>query len=284
MRELPYTLVDVFTDEPLAGNPLAVVHDADGLGDDVMLAFARETRLSETTFVQTAGAAGATYRNRIWTMSGELPFAGHPSLGTAVAEALRRGDRDVTYRQQTPAGVQPVRVAVGDDGRAEASVLQEPAQLAGSPPARAVMLALGLAADSGDPDLEPCLVSTGLPVLVVPLRGQGRLAEVRRDPRRLRRVAGAATMIYPFWFDREAGRAHARGLSHGPEEDPATGSAAGALMAYLHDRLGMTELEIHQGAHIDRPSVLRASVEDGRVRVGGGVVLVANGVVRLPGR
>ena len=74
-----YTLVDVFTSTRLQGNPLAVVHDADGLPDPLMHAFARETRLSETSFVQTADAPGADYRNRIWAMTGELPFAGHPS-------------------------------------------------------------------------------------------------------------------------------------------------------------------------------------------------------------
>ena len=81
----PVTWLDVFTDIPLAGNGLAVVHRADGVDDATMLAFARETRYSETTFVQTATEAGADYRNRIWTMPGEISFAGHPSLGTAVA-------------------------------------------------------------------------------------------------------------------------------------------------------------------------------------------------------
>jgi PhzF family phenazine biosynthesis protein len=79
--ELPYTLLDVFTDVRLAGNPLAVVHDADALDERTMLAFAIETKLSETSFVQTRRAAGADYRNRIFSMAGELPFAGHPSLG-----------------------------------------------------------------------------------------------------------------------------------------------------------------------------------------------------------
>ena len=98
----------MFTDRPLAGNGLAVVHDADGVSDEVMLAFAKETRLVETTFVQSSGVAD--YRNRIWTPAGEIPFAGHPSLGTAVAVALERGEDDVEYRQQTHAGIQPVRV------------------------------------------------------------------------------------------------------------------------------------------------------------------------------
>src|SRR5919201_2756925 len=108
---LPYTLLDVFTDTPLAVNPLAVVPDADGVVENVMLRFARETRLAETTFVQTATADGASYRNRIWTVTEELPFAGHPSLGTAVAVALQRGDEDVVYHQQTLAGIQEVAVS-----------------------------------------------------------------------------------------------------------------------------------------------------------------------------
>jgi trans-2,3-dihydro-3-hydroxyanthranilate isomerase len=86
------TWLDVFTATPLTGNGLAVVHDADGLDEETMLAFARETRLSETTFVQRASRPGADYRNRIFTTVGELPFAGHPSLGTAVAVAHAGGD------------------------------------------------------------------------------------------------------------------------------------------------------------------------------------------------
>jgi trans-2,3-dihydro-3-hydroxyanthranilate isomerase len=121
IRLHPYTLLDVFTDRPLAGNGLAVVHEADGVDDATMLAFAKETRLVETTFVQSSQAAD--YRNRIWTPAEEIPFAGHPSLGTAVAVALERGETEVEYRQQTQAGIQPVRVS-RDGDRAYASVLQ----------------------------------------------------------------------------------------------------------------------------------------------------------------
>src|SRR5262245_1278558 len=99
-----------------------------------MLAFARETRLSETTFVQRAHVAGADYRTRIFTVERELPFAGHPSLGTAVAVARAEhgGDgapHEVRYVQQTGAGLQPIDVRLHDDGRAHASMLQEPAVL-----------------------------------------------------------------------------------------------------------------------------------------------------------
>ena len=80
---LPYTVLDVFTDTPLAGNALAVVHEADGLDEETMQRFARETRLAETTFVQSPTVEGADYRNRIFTVREEVPFAGHPSLGTS---------------------------------------------------------------------------------------------------------------------------------------------------------------------------------------------------------
>jgi hypothetical protein len=103
----PLTWLDVFTSTPLQGNGLAVVHDADDVDDATMLGFARETRLSETTFVQSPRAAGADYRNRIWTMGWETAFAGHPSLGTAVAVAHRRGEREARYVQETGAGSSP---------------------------------------------------------------------------------------------------------------------------------------------------------------------------------
>src|SRR3954454_7696256 len=116
------TWLDVFTDRRLTGNGLAVVHDADGLDDATMQDFARETRLSETTFVQTATQDGADYRNRIFMPTQELPFAGHPSLGTAVAVALARGESEARYVQQTGAGLQPIDVRV-EGPRAEASML-----------------------------------------------------------------------------------------------------------------------------------------------------------------
>src|SRR5438045_422467 len=110
----------------MTGNGLAVVHDADAVPDAVMHAIARETRLSETSFVQSPNAEGADYRNRIWMPSGEIPFAGHPSLGTAAAVAHERGETGVTYVQQTEAGLQPIEVEL-DGLLARVSMLQEPA-------------------------------------------------------------------------------------------------------------------------------------------------------------
>ena len=202
-----------------------------------MLAFARETRLSETSFVQAATEGGADYRNRIWMMQGELPFAGHPSLGTAVAVARARGEHAVTYVQQTGAGLQPIDVELGA-GAARASMLQEPASSATSSTRRPCSRALGLAASDAHPDLRPQIVSTGLTQLIVPVReaaaldrvapGPGRAA---RDPRGPRLHVAYLSFLDP---DREAAQARSFFLD-GPSvvEDPATGSAAGPLMAYV---------------------------------------------------
>ncbi len=116
-----------------------------------MLAFARETKLMETTFVQPADVAGADYRNRIWTVAEEVPFAGHPSLGTAVAVSLQRGEEDAVYHQQTLAGIQEVRVSRRGD-RARASVLQERAETGPEVDPAAAMAAVGLRPDGRSPD------------------------------------------------------------------------------------------------------------------------------------
>jgi trans-2,3-dihydro-3-hydroxyanthranilate isomerase len=280
---VPYTLLDVFTDTPLAGNPLAVVLDADGVDEDVMLRFARETRLAETTFVQTATADGASYRNRIWTVTEELPFAGHPSLGTAVAVALQRGDTDVTYVQQTPAGLQPI--AVRRDGeRATASVLQEPAVFGPELDPAAVMAAVGLEAADAHPTLPPQLVSTGLLTLLAPLRDESALARVRADREAIRRLEDDSFNCYLAWTDLAAGRTRARMFPSPPAEaeDAATGSAAAPLLAYLHEREGLERLDVLQGVEMLRPSRLRAELENGRVRVSGDVLVLITGSIRLP--
>jgi trans-2,3-dihydro-3-hydroxyanthranilate isomerase len=164
-----YTLLDVFTSTRLAGNPLAVVHDADGLTDDTMLAFARETRLSETSFVQAATADGADYRNRIWMPTGEIPFAGHPSLGTAAAMARARGEATVIYTQQTGAGLQPIDVEV-EDGTIRASMLQEPAVFGPELDASEVLRAAGLSDADAHAELPCQVLSTGLTHVVAPVR------------------------------------------------------------------------------------------------------------------
>lgn len=279
------TWLDVFTDVPLAGNQLAVVHDADGLDDATMLAFARETRISETTFVQTATVAGADYRNRIWAAPGEMPFAGHPSLGTAVAVARERGRQQARYVQQTAPGLQPVEVTVDGD-RARASMLQEPPRFGARPSPAGVLAAVGLPIAAADPQLEPQVVSTGLAHLVVPLKDVAALGAAVPD----REAIGAlldplgAVVLYLAAIDAGAGEARTRGFFLDPAgvtEDPATGSAAGPLLAYLNERDGIAALTVRQGVEMGRPSRIDCAWADDRPRVSGDVVVVADGHVLL---
>ena len=282
---LPLTWLDVFTATPLAGNPLAVVGDAGALDDHTMLAFARETGLSETTFVQPATEARATYRTRIWTVNHELPFAGHPSLGTAVAVAAARGETDVGYVQETRAGLQPVEVELcGRAGRA--SMLQEPAVFGEELDRTDVFAALGLPAGEAHPELEPRVCSTGARQVIVPAASPEALRRSAPVPERLGDLlAGtAAVTVYLAHWDEGGAVARARAwwLPRGTlGEDPATGSAAGPLMAFLHDRAGAERLTVRQGEELGRPSVLECAMEAGRVRVGGDVVLVSEGRVFL---
>jgi trans-2,3-dihydro-3-hydroxyanthranilate isomerase len=278
------TWLDVFTDRPLTGNGLAVVHGADGLGDDTMLAFARETRLSETTFVQTATEAGADYRNRIWMTQGELPFAGHPSLGTAVAVARARRERTASYTQQTGAGLQPVEVEAGDRV-ARASMLQEPATFGAEVDPAAVMPALGLDPGEAAPDLPAQVVGTGIAQLVVPVRSADALDRVAPDARALRRLLEGPGCVCAYVAfidaDREVASARSFFVDGGAAvEDPATGSAAGPLMAYAHARTGAARLEIDQGVAMGRPSRLLCEAGE-RVRVAGDAVVVFESTVDL---
>jgi trans-2,3-dihydro-3-hydroxyanthranilate isomerase len=283
-----YTLLDVFTATPLQGNALAVVHDADELGEPTMLAFARETRLSETTFLQRAHVAGADYRNRIFTVERELPFAGHPSLGTAVAvaraEHVGGGPHEARYVQQTGAGLQPIDVRLEDAHRAHASMLQEPAVHGAELPRAEIVQALGLTPEHADRALPPQLVGSGLTQLILPLRDLDALARARPDWPAVERLLGAhgATVLYAAVCAPLEAAARARAfVSAAVGEDPATGSAAGPLCAYLAAHTGTTSLTIEQGVEMGRPSRIEAAMEGERPRVGGDVVVLGDGTLRL---
>jgi trans-2,3-dihydro-3-hydroxyanthranilate isomerase len=259
------------------------VHDADGVRDETMAAFARETRYSETTFVQSATANGAHYRNRIWTVAGEVPFAGHPSLGTAVAVALARGEREATYVQQTGAGLQPVDVRVAESA-AVASMLQGPATFGPEVDPRHALAVVGLVPGDAHRELPPQVVSTGLPTLIVPVTEVRCVRDAQPYFALLEPLVvehGAVTFyLVCVREDRSAkARMFASDLVGG--EDPATGSAAGALCAYLAARGRDERVEIAQGIEMGRPSRLIAEIEGDRVRVAGDVVLVVEGEVWL---
>lgn len=278
------TWLDVFSDAPLAGNQLAVVHDADGIPDAVQGAFAAETNLSETTFVQTPTQDGADYRNRIWMPNLELPFAGHPSLGTAVAVALARGEDEATYVQQTPAGRQRLDVRrSGTTGYA--SVLQEPAVFGELLDPARVLPTVGLEPGLAIGDELPFqMVSTGFNHLMAPISDPDALQRVRIDTSALVGLLAQLGTGVLYLAAIDGDRARVRGFFAQDamiREDPGTGSAAGPLMAHLHARRGLESLSVTQGVEMRRACRIDCSVEGDRVRVGGHVTVVFEAQIDL---
>jgi trans-2,3-dihydro-3-hydroxyanthranilate isomerase len=255
-----------------------------------MLAFAKEMDLSETTFVQSTVADGADYRNRIFTIEREIPFAGHPSLGTAVAVARWRGLDESSFVQETQAGLQPIEVS-SDGERWRAEMVQNEAEFGTELDVEAVMHAVGLNAAEAHQELSPQVVSTGLPTAIVPVSEPDSLLRVAPDFEAIDAAlagaeprAGETPNFYLVWFDADAGGARARMFSTGAPggEDPATGSAAGPLGAYLAELAGAERVVITQGEEMGRPSLLEVEMVEGRPRVAGGVIPVIDGEVSLP--
>jgi trans-2,3-dihydro-3-hydroxyanthranilate isomerase len=200
--------------------------------------------------------------------------------------ALERGEREAEYVQQTGAGVQPVRVELRSDRAARASMLQEPASFGSELDTAEVLAAVGIAHGAAIPELPAQIVSTGVPQIIAPVRDAAALAAPAPNRHLLRSLLGAhgAVTLYLAAWDASTGRVDSRSYfpeDDGVTEDPATGSAAGPLMAYLHRRAGVDALTIHQGVAMGRPSRLDCSVEGDRVRVAGDVVVLAQGAVRL---
>jgi len=276
-RTYRFVIADVFTDVPLTGNQLAVFTDARGLSDAQMQALAREIGFSETTFVLPAEGE-ADIRMRIFTPARELPFAGHPTLGTAfvVGAPLQR----VALRIETGRGIVPVTLeregATIVFGRMEQPL---PTMAAYDRPDE-LFAALGV----GGSLLPVESYDNGTPHLYVMLGGQAEVAAVAPDFTRLGALVGAVGVSC---FAAEGTRVKTRMFAPelGVFEDPATGSAAGPLAVHLarHGRIAWgEEIVISQGAEIGRPSTLYAIAEGGpdvatRVEVGGGAVVVARG-------
>jgi len=285
MSTLSYEVVDVFTDVAFAGNPLAVVLDADGLPTEAMQALAREFHLSETAFPLLSDAAGADYRLRIFTPETELPFAGHPSIGTAWVLARLGRTSPGVVRQSCGAGVLPLSVEPGP-GRVE---------LTGGTPSvgRAVdpapwLAAVGLVASdlAGPP---PRSAGAGLDFGYLPV-SEAAVVRAAPDPRLLRGLGTAGMAVFAW----DGSRAHARVFAGdvGVPEDPATGSAALGLGAYLA-AAGLvaadatTSYVVHQGVELGRPSTLECAVRavSGtavQCRVAGRVVAIARGEIIRP--
>jgi trans-2,3-dihydro-3-hydroxyanthranilate isomerase len=289
-----FATLDVFTDRPFAGNPVAVVEDADELSDATMLSVAREFGFSETVFLQTATAEGCAISARIFTPAGELPFAGHPTIGTAVWLAAngwvdRDGDRRIVLQEL--AGPVPVDVEwLGPErvtARFTAPVAPFSSAVQLDVPAAARLV--GLRAD--DMVGEAQMVSAGNPFLALRLASTDALGRAGYD-----RVAwldageGREDLGAVYLFVAEGTEVRARLFAPAQEivEDPATGSAAAALAALLAVGRadGTHRWTIFQGIEMGRPSRIELEVEvtEGRAtvaRVGGTAVVVTRGTLDL---
>jgi len=284
---------DVFSSRPLEGNSLAVFSNARSLSDAEMQALAREMNLSETTFILPRDAGierGEGIRVRIFTVQEELPFAGHPTLGTAFALRGNSGAREVTL--DLNAGRVPVQFEEMPDTPTFGEMKQIDPTFGIQHDREAVARATGLHADDFDPSLPIETISTGLPFTVAPLRSLRVIQRLRVDLARAAEYLERTGGKFLYFVAREtvdpAARLHARMLFYNGE-DPATGSAAGCAAAWMvaHGEANPDErVLIEQGIEMCRPSriFVRASRNGNRVvnvGVGGNAIEVMRGEVVL---
>jgi trans-2,3-dihydro-3-hydroxyanthranilate isomerase len=292
--QLDYYLVDVFTETALQGNGLAVVFDAIGLSTERMQAIAREFNLSETTFIQrrdTAAEEREGVRVRIFTTQEELPFAGHPTLGTAsvLKSAMPETLRGDTVTLALSVGASPVRFK---PGCLFGEMTQRDPEFGAELDRETVARLTGLAVDDLHLAAPPQVVSTGTAFAIVPLRSHNALARLRVDQEAatpyLREHGGRWFYVLgPTGSDAPAWRAR---MQFTGGEDPATGSAAGCAISYLVGQKIVAPCErihVQQGIEIGRKSdlFLSADLASGKVsqvRVAGSTVLVAKGQLFLP--
>jgi trans-2,3-dihydro-3-hydroxyanthranilate isomerase len=302
--QLNFVTVDVFTDRPFGGNPLAVVPDARGVATEQMQAIAAEFNLSETTFVLPPDDPAHTARVRIFTPRAELPFAGHPNVGTAfvlataasAAGAARPAAGDSMIFEEK-AGLVPVTL-LRDGVAVTGARLAAPQYLSvGETIAReTVAAACSLTADDIDARLHaPCIASCGAPMVFAAVASRAALAAARPRPDVFAEHFPASHVVGIHLYVEAASPSadiEARMFAplHGIVEDPATGAAnvtLAALLASLATEPDVRlERRISQGVHVGRPSLLVASAEKqgGRVvaaHVGGNCVLVMGGVITL---
>lgn len=303
MPTIRYLTTDVFTGTRFGGNQLAVIPDARGIPEELLLPICREFNYSETTFVYPAEQAGHTRRVRIFTPGGEVPFAGHPTIGTAVVLAatgeIPTGDGDTRIVFEENVGAVPVviRAVHAGGGWAQLSAAKMP-EIGPPVPSRGTLARmLGLSTDDIMATSErPQAVSCGLPFLIVPLTSVAAVSKARVNVERWEETLAHAwaSMIWVYAADAEGGDRHYRARMFAPgisvPEDPATGSAAvtfsGFLAARSRTRNGTLAWTIDQGVEMGRPSRLEIEADktDGAVvalRVGGEAVLVSEGTMTI---
>ena len=306
MREYHFVQADVFTNVVFGGNPVAVLPDAEGLSTGEMQQIAREFNLSETTFVLPPTDPNADVHVRFFTPATELPFAGHPTIGTHVVLA-QLGRYTITgpitrVWQQIQVGTLPVDLITDSDGVTNRAVMTQGEARHGAiyDDSEKLAEALGLGKPDIHPDLPAQVFSTGLPGLIIPLASLDAIARIELNVGLFNEVCRSVSVTGAEIFTLEtldkAHHVHVRNFDPlvGVFEDPATGSMAGALGAYLLQKgvfpyepaQSTTHLVVEQGYEIGRPSLLEIEVDirEGavaEVRVGGQVVTVLDGTLRL---
>ena len=288
----PFHIVDVFAARPYAGNPLAVVLDADGMDTATMQLVAAETNYSETTFVGSRPEPDGGYRVRLFTPAREIAFAGHPILGTAwvVRQHMASGAAG-QVRLNLAVGQVPVTFETDGAGAESAWFRAPPVSAGPSCPAERMAAALGIAPAEIDTRAPVQQFGAGTSAMVVPLRSLDALRRARLDLAAYAPLLGEGFPPLTYLF---CGETHDAGNdlcarfffeAHGVREDPATGNGAAFLGAWLleHGYLGRSELDlrIEQGYEVRRPSLVRLRARgigaDREISVGGGVVPVVRG-------
>jgi trans-2,3-dihydro-3-hydroxyanthranilate isomerase len=297
VRRYSFVQLDVFTARPLEGNPLAVFTDGRGLSDGEMQALAREMNLSETTYVLPRDGGVERERGvrvRIFTPEEELPFAGHPTLGTAMVLRASRPDGGFPDSVALDLNVGKIPVEFHEDsgGQVFGEMRQRDPEFGNVHSPEEIARVTGFSVDELDRRVPIQTVSTGVPFAMIPLRGLAPMRRLRLDMAKVAEYVSKCDAKFLYFITREtedpAARLHARMIfSNG--EDPATGSAAGCAAAWMV-RYGIARPDesavIEQGIEVRRPSriFVRASVDGERVnniRVGGYAVEVLRGEVRL---
>jgi trans-2,3-dihydro-3-hydroxyanthranilate isomerase len=291
-----FLIVDVFTEVAFGGNQLAVFPEAIGMSAEAMQKIAREFNFAETTFVTPATSAAFSAGVRIFTPKRELPFAGHPTVGTAAALAhLGRLQPDLTGGYSFEEGIGPVRVRVGSGASArvfaELEVQAELQQPAETPDPDALSRSLRLSRDS----VTDCwFAAVGVPFCFIQLRDRGSVDAATLDRQVWTDDIAATWAPQLFFFSGDfvpGGKVYARMFApaFGIDEDPATGSACVTLIASLARKMGASNdisLEVEQGVKMGRPSLMTATASGTgggtpSYRVGGTSVIVARGVMEV---
>ncbi|MBD1996462.1 PhzF family phenazine biosynthesis protein [Leptolyngbya sp. FACHB-541] len=301
MRYRFYT-ADVFTDQIFGGNPLAVFPDARGLSTEQMQRVAKELNLSETVFVFPPQQPGSDRQLRIFTPARELPFAGHPTVGTAyvlatLGEITAPEDTTVVFEE----GVGPVsvdiRVESGKPTFAALTAAKLPEFRSDLPSVEKLAAVLSLEpADLLNGEDKPQAISCGVPFLFVPLSDRAALSRIQLNRQEWQQCLASAWApdLYVFAYDPQD-PSHLWARMFAPtmniDEDPATGAAATAIAGYLCNRNNLTDgtlrWSIEQGVEMSRPSLLQVEAdlknsEIQAIRVGGSSILVSEGTMEIP--